>query len=82
MEVYLEIDQKITMLREIHRVLAPGGRVVFMTGNGEVSGRYIKRHQWEEIFRTTSYSGLTVTDLHDVFRVISARRAERPLLPA
>jgi ubiquinone/menaquinone biosynthesis C-methylase UbiE len=82
MEVYLEIEQKTAMLREIHRVLAPGGRVIFMTGNGEVSGRYIKRWQWEEIFRNTSYTGVEFTDLYDVFRVIWARRAERPLLPA
>lgn len=82
MEVYLTVEEKAAMLREIHRVLKPGGRVVFMTGNGEVSGRYIKRGQWEEIFRDTSYNDLTFTDLYDVFRVIHARRAERPLLPA
>ena len=82
MEVYLTVDEKIVMMREIHRVLKPGGRVIFMTGNGEVSGRYIKRHQWEEIFRTTSYSGVEFTDLYDVFRVILARRQERPLLTA
>lgn len=82
MEVYLTVEEKTQMLREIHRVLKPGGHVIFMTGNGEVSGRYIKRWQWEEIFRETAYAGVEFTDLYDVFRVIRARRAERPLLPA
>ena len=82
MEVYLTVEEKTEMLREIHRVLAPGGRVIFMTGNGEVSGRYIKRWQWEQIFGNTSYGNVEFTDLYDVFRVISAKRAERPLLPA
>lgn len=82
MEVYLTVEEKTAMLREIHRVLVPGGRVIFMTGNGEVSGRYIKRWQWERIFSDASYTGLEFTDLYDVFRVIRAKRAERPLLPA
>lgn len=82
MEVYLTIPEKTKMLAEIHRVLAPGGRVVFMTGNGEVSGRYIKQPQWEAIFRDTSYGDVSFTDLYDVFRVIHAVRRERPLLPA
>ena len=82
MEVYLTVEEKTAMLSEIHRVLAPGGRVIFMTGNGEVSGRYIKRWQWDEIFQKTSYGQVEYTDLYDVFRVIAARRVERPLLPA
>jgi ubiquinone/menaquinone biosynthesis C-methylase UbiE len=82
MEVYLTIPEKIQMLREIHRVLAPGGRVVFFSGNGEVSGRYIKRAQWESILSDTSFGDIEITDHYDVFRVIHARKRERPLLPA
>jgi ubiquinone/menaquinone biosynthesis C-methylase UbiE len=82
MEVYLTIPEKIQMMREIHRVLAPGGRVVFFSGNGEVSGRYIKRAQWESIFSDTSFGDVDITEHHDVFRVIHARKRERPLLPA
>lgn len=82
MEVYLTIPEKIQMMREIHRVLKPGGRVVFFSGNGEVSGRYIKRAQWESILSDTSFGDVDITDHHDVFRVIHARKRERPLLPA
>lgn len=82
MEVYLTVPEKIQMLREIHRVLSPGGRLIFMTGNGEVSGRYIKRVQWESILSETSFADAEFTDLYDVLRVIHARKRERPLLPA
>jgi ubiquinone/menaquinone biosynthesis C-methylase UbiE len=74
MEVYLTVPEKVAMMREIHRVLVPGGRVIFMSGNGEVSGRYIKKAQWIEIMEETAFADATVTDLYDVFRVIFARK--------
>jgi ubiquinone/menaquinone biosynthesis C-methylase UbiE len=82
MEVYLTVPEKVQMLREIHRVLKPGGRLIFMTGNGELSGRYIKRVQWETILSETSFGETEFTDLYDVLRVIHARKRERLLLPA
>jgi ubiquinone/menaquinone biosynthesis C-methylase UbiE len=83
MEVYLPLPDKLTMLHEIHRVLAPGGRLIFMTGNGEVSRRYIKQQQWEGILAAASFGDLEFTELYDVFRVIFARKVVRPaLLPA
>jgi len=75
MEVYLTIPEKVAMMREIHRVLVPGGRVIFMTGNGEVSGRYIKKAHWLEIMEETAFSDAKFTDLYDVFRVIFARKS-------
>jgi ubiquinone/menaquinone biosynthesis C-methylase UbiE len=75
MEVYLTIPEKETLMQEIRRVLVPGGRVIFMTGNGEVSGRYIKGHQWMEILEKTKFSDAKFTDLYDVFRIIFARKA-------
>ena len=77
MEVYLSVPDKVLMLNEIHRVLAPGGRLIFLTGNGEISGRYIKRTQWEEILSQTQFADLEFTELYDVFRVIFGRKAFR-----
>ncbi|MBI4860838.1 MAG: class I SAM-dependent methyltransferase [Candidatus Riflebacteria bacterium] len=77
MEVYLTVPEKTQMLEEIHRVLAPGGRLIFMTGNGEVSNRYIKRHQWTRILERSLFTDIEFTDHYDVFRVIFARKAGR-----
>jgi len=80
MEVYLTIPEKVTLMNEIRRVLVPGGRAIFMTGNGEVSGRYIKGAQWMDILNKTRFSDVKFTDLYDVFRIIFARKAfgDRP----
>lgn len=79
MEVYLTIPEKRAMLDEIRRVLAPGGRVVFMTGNGDISGRYIPRSTWDEILSDAGFADVEVTTLFDVYRVICARKS--PCLP-
>lgn len=75
MEVYLDIPQKKEMLREVHRILQPGGRVTFITGVGELSGRYILREKWDEILKATGFDDVQYEDLFDVYRLVSGRKS-------
>ena len=72
MEVYLDIPNKRRMLDEVHRILYDKGRVTFITGVGELSGRYILKDVWEEILAGAGFGDIQFEDRHDVLRLVSA----------
>jgi len=74
--LYLTPEEKQRAMAEIHRVLAPGGRLGCLSSLGEVADIFLAREEWERLLREAGFSDVQIEDRYDVFRLVRARKGD------
>jgi ubiquinone/menaquinone biosynthesis C-methylase UbiE len=75
MLLYLTLDEKRRAMGEVHRVLAPGGRLGCLSSLGEIADIFLDRRGWEALLLGTGFTDVHIEDRYDVFRLVTARIA-------
>ncbi len=76
MMLYLTPTEKRHALVEIHRVLAPGGRLGCLSSLGEIADVFMTHEEWETFLSEAGFSNFQIEDRYDVFRLVAARKRE------
>ncbi len=74
MLLYLTPDEKQRALVEIHRTLAPGGRLGCLSSRGEIADIFLTREGWEGLLAEAGFTDVQIEDRYDVFRLVTARK--------
>lgn len=74
MLVYLNRDQLLSCLREVHRILVPEGRFGVLCGQGERSPRNPRRDDWVDLCYQAGFSRVDFDDFFDVLRIVDVRK--------
>jgi len=72
--LYLTPEEKQRAMAEIHRVLAPGGRLGCLSSLGEVADIFLAHEEWERLLREAGFSDVQLEDHYDIFRLVTARK--------
>ena len=75
MLLHLTNAEKQQALREVARVLVPGGRLGILTGRGEVSRVYPMPLQWQAWLSAAGFDEVEWWDRLGAYRLITAQRA-------
>jgi ubiquinone/menaquinone biosynthesis C-methylase UbiE len=68
-------DEKVEVLREMARVLRPGGRLGLFLAQGEVAPLFSTRAQLERALADAGFVDAQFEDRDDVYRIVNATRA-------
>ena len=74
MLLYLTTEEKQRALAEIHRVLAPGGRLGCLSSLGEIADIFLTGEEWEKLLLGTGFSDIQIKESDDVFRLVRAKK--------
>ncbi|MFV1948882.1 MAG: class I SAM-dependent methyltransferase [Anaerolineales bacterium] len=76
MLLYLTPKEKQQALVEIKRMLAPGGRVGFLSSRGEIADIFLSRNEWETLLTEAGFSDIQIEERYDIFRLVTAQKRE------
>lgn len=74
MLLYLTPAEKRRAMAEMHRVLAPGGRLGCLSSLGEIADIFLIREEWEGLLTRAGFTDMQIEERYDVFRLVVARK--------
>ena len=69
--------ENVAVLREMARVLTPGGRLGLFLAQGEVAPLFSSREELQECLPDAGFSGVEIEDRDDVYRIVTAVKGPR-----
>jgi len=74
MLLYLTPEEKSRAMAEIHRVLAPGGRLGCLSSLGEIADIFLTRAEWEGLLSGAGFTDVQIEERYDLFHLVTARK--------
>jgi ubiquinone/menaquinone biosynthesis C-methylase UbiE len=76
MFLHLTPEEKQQALAEIYRVLRGDGRLGCLSSQGEITDIFLTCQAWRTLLSNAGFTNVQVGDCYDVFRLVTARKAD------